>query len=59
MNYVINNIISSWIFSEQLLTNKNNKLLNLEDELQTAEDARLRCEVNIGALETTNGKTCP
>ncbi|CAF4136206.1 unnamed protein product, partial [Rotaria sp. Silwood1] len=27
------------------------QIIELEDELQAAEDARLRCEVNISALK--------
>jgi predicted nucleic acid-binding Zn-ribbon protein len=38
-------------FSETTVDEQKQQIIELEDELQTAEDARLRCEVNIGALK--------
>ncbi|CAF1459097.1 unnamed protein product, partial [Rotaria sordida] len=36
---------------ESTVEEQKQQIIELEDELQTAEDARLRCEVNIGALK--------
>ncbi|CAM4789251.1 unnamed protein product [Rotaria magnacalcarata] len=36
---------------ETTVDEQKQQIIELEDELQTAEDARLRCEVNIGALK--------
>ncbi|CAF1035648.1 unnamed protein product [Rotaria sordida] len=36
---------------ESTVDEQKQQIIELEDELQTAEDARLRCEVNIGALK--------
>ncbi|CAF4729492.1 unnamed protein product [Rotaria sp. Silwood1] len=36
---------------EATVEEQKQQIIELEDELQTAEDARLRCEVNIGALK--------
>ncbi|CAF3282352.1 unnamed protein product [Rotaria sp. Silwood2] len=36
---------------EATVDEQKQQIIELEDELQTAEDARLRCEVNIGALK--------
>jgi chromosome segregation ATPase len=39
------------LFVEATVDEQKQQIIELEDELQTAEDARLRCEVNIGALK--------
>ncbi|CAF2533206.1 unnamed protein product [Rotaria sp. Silwood2] len=36
---------------EATVEEQKQQIIEFEDELQTAEDARLRCEVNIGALK--------
>ena len=38
-------------FLEATVEEQKQQIIELEDELQTAEDARLRSEVNIGALK--------
>jgi chromosome segregation ATPase len=39
------------LFSESAVDDQKQQIIELEDELQTSEDARLRLEVNIGALK--------
>ncbi len=36
---------------ESSVEDQKQQIIELEDELQTSEDARLRLEVNIGALK--------
>lgn len=40
-----------FLFTEATVDEQKQQIIELEDELQTAEDARLRCEVNMGALK--------
>ena len=44
-------------FSESAYEEQKQQIIDLEDELQTSEDARLRLEVNIGALKQQIEKT--
>jgi chromosome segregation ATPase len=40
-----------FVILELTVDEQNRQIIGLEDELQTSEDARLRLEVNIGALK--------
>jgi chromosome segregation ATPase len=50
MNFPVLKLVR-YIISEATVDEQKQQIIELEDELQTAEDGRLRCEVNIGALK--------